>query len=296
MRILVTGSSGFLGRHYVDYFRDKRYDVDTIDIRDRQGVDRHRDAMNLFDTPSTATHYDLVVHAAARGPNRKAIDTQPANLSYNTMLDAAMFRWAIESKQGHVLYLSSSAVYADHNSPSVHHFSEEFDFFDRPAFDSYGTAKRWGEAQAMAADRAGLNVTIVRPFSGYGSDQSADFPFGAFLKRAFRKEDPFTIWGSSTQMRDFIHVDDIVRGSMVLVDGGVTGTPINLCTGVGTSMFSLACMIWAEVNGGRPRIHTDELAPMGVYHRVGSPDILNEMYMTKVTLLEGVRRAVKERS
>ena len=104
--------------------------------------------------------YDLVIHAAAWLPHRVAIDTQPATLVYNQTLDAVLFDWAIRTRQRHVLYLSSCAA-AD----------------DQP--DSYGLLKLTGERMAEQARAAGLNVTVVRPYSGYGEDQSEDFPFGA---------------------------------------------------------------------------------------------------------------------
>src|SRR5262245_26441665 len=183
--------------------------------------------------PTCIRRYDLVIHAAARGPNRRAIDTQPSNFAYNTLLDATMFEWFMRTDQRHLVYISSCAVY----TPNIGMMSEDGDTFS--PFDTYGQTKAHGERLAAAAIDAGQNVTVVRPFSGYGEDQSVDFPFRAFVERAKRKEDPFTIWGNAQQVRDWIHVDDIVNGTLALVEHGKgVLPPMNLCTGRRVSMLA----------------------------------------------------------
>jgi nucleoside-diphosphate-sugar epimerase len=143
---------------------------------------------------------------------------------------------------------------------------------------------------AAQARRAGLPVTVVRPYSGYGEDQSTDFPFGAFVARAKRREDPFTIWGDGGQVRDWIHVDDLVAGALAVVDSGVE-EPVSLCTGIGTSMFDLASMMIREV-GGPETFLFDGDKPAGVSVRVGDPTRMLEFYTPQVTLAEGIKRAL----
>ena len=161
-----------------------------------------------------------------------------------------------------------------------------------PAFPDaiYGQVKIMGETLAEAYRAQGGTVTVVRPFSGYGEDQSAQFPFGAFRDRALAREDPFTIWGDGTQVRDWVHVDDVVGAVLAAVDQGVDG-PVNLCTGVGTSMTELATLLMVA-SGYCPDIDYRTDAPAGVAYRVGDPARMREFYQPKVTIEEGVRRAV----
>src|SRR6185369_16127194 len=177
VRALVTGSMGFIGRHFWNELPRRGWEVDVCDIKAGPGV------MELFGR--STNRYDLVVHAASRSPHRVAIDTQPASHIYNQLLDAAMFDWVVRTKQGRVLYLSSCAA-ADAEP------------------DAYGLLKLTGERMAVQARAAGVPVTVVRPYSGYGEDQSEDFPFRAFVERARRREDPFDVWGDGKQVRDWI--------------------------------------------------------------------------------------------
>lgn len=301
---LVTGSYGFVGRHMCKHLDDLGWDVYTLDPADPQFhhgavVLSHGGDFSQFVNYSSKV-FDLVVHAAAAAPHRRAIDEQKANFPYNVMLDAAMFNWAITTKQKHVVYLSSSAVYSD----ELHHptlggsvadgmqfpFTEDMGFLHEP-FDVYGQTKRIGERMAQQALWAGVPVTIVRPFSGYGEDQSEDFPFRAFIERARRRENPFTIWGDAGQVRDWIHIDDIVRGIMALVEARVTA-PVNLCTGIETSMHDLARMIVEKIPEYEPKALVDANAPMGVRYRVGDPTLLNAFYTPTVTIEEGIKRAL----
>ena len=81
-------------------------------------------------------------------------------------------------------------------------------------------ASAGNHAQGLAyhGKRLGVPVTIVRPFSGYGPDQDTTYPFTAFAERAARRADPFDVWGDGQQVRDFVHVTDIVNATLALVD------------------------------------------------------------------------------
>jgi nucleoside-diphosphate-sugar epimerase len=264
VRALVTGSAGFIGRHFFAELTDRDWDVEGCDL-DHDGVD----ALDEF---KHEHRYDLVVHAASRAPHRVAIDTQPAGHIYNQLLDAAMFEWAVRTGQGRVLYFSSCAA-ADAEP------------------DAYGLLKLTGERMAVQARAAGLPVTVVRPYSGYGEDQSEDFPFRAFIERARRREDPFDIWGDGTQVRDWIHVDDVVAGALAAVDADADG-PVSLCTGVGTSMLDLAAMVCGRA-GYQPEFRLRADAPAGVRYRVGGPSQLRRYYTPVVNLEQGVKRALE---
>lgn len=289
-RGLVLGASGFVGRHMCAELRDRGWTVVAVDIVAGQ------DALDVFRFDESV--YDLVVHAAASAPHRAAIDGEPMHFARNLMLDSAMFEWAVRTGQRRVLYLSSSAAYP---------VDLQDDFATaRPLLEGdirlgrfnigrpdavYGWTKLTGERLAAAARAAGLAVTVVRPFSGYGEDQSENFPFRAIVERAHRREDPFVLWGPGTQVRDWIHIDDVVNGALAVVESG-TEDPVNLCTGVGTSMLDLARACCAEV-GYSPDITPLVDKPTGVAYRVGDPTRFLEYWTPKVTLFEGVARALE---
>jgi nucleoside-diphosphate-sugar epimerase len=259
---LVTGAAGFIGRHMVRGLVDRGWDVDPVDIVRKRARMDCRTVFGLSDA-----RYDLVVHAAACSPHRAAIDADPGMHLYNVVLDAEMFHWAARTGQRRVLYLSSCTVLD-------------------PAPDAYGLVKRKGEALAGLARAAGVPVTVVRPYSGYGADQSTDFPFGAFLDRARRRADPFEVWGDGTAVRDWVHVDDIVTEALAAVESGTT-VPVSICTGVGTSVGELAALMCAEA-GYAPTFKTLPERNAGAPRRVGRP----WFDRPKISIAEGIRRAL----
>lgn len=287
MKVLITGSAGFLGGYLAARLFSDGHTVAPVDIAN--GVDA-RDVFHGEDTT-----YDLVLHCAAVEPHRSAIDSSPLTVGAGCMeLDAAMFQWALRAKPGRVVYFSSSAAYpvALQNGGLGARLAEHHIDLSRPEQPDaiYGWVKLTGEHLAARYREQGGTVTVVRPFSGYGEDQGPRFPFGAFQERARRREDPFTIWGDGTQVRDWIHVDDVVGAVLAAVKDGVDG-PVNLCTGVGASMTALAEMFAAEV-GYRPEFSYRTDAPAGVAHRVGDPTLMRSFYTPKISLEEGVRRAL----
>jgi nucleoside-diphosphate-sugar epimerase len=140
---------------------------------------------------------------------------------------------------------------------------------------------------ASHAREAGLKVHIFRPFSGYGSDQALDYPFPSFIDRAKRKANPFHIWGSGEQVRDFIHIDDVVNGAIAGCNSEIEVA--NLCTGIGISFNELAKMM-ARVADYEPTFQHLPSEPSGVHCRVGDPTLMKSFYTPKISLLEGIER------
>lgn len=282
---LLSGGAGFLGRHLRPALEGAGYTVRAVDAPiDARDVFRHEGGT-----------YDLVIHCAAVGADRASIDRSPLALAANFELDAGLFQWAAKQKPGRVVYLSSSAAYPlILQTGNPEHRLNERDIalrYPQQPDGIYGWCKLTGERLAALARDAGVPVTVVRPFSGYGEDQNpARFPFPALARRARRREDPFTIWGTGTQARDFIHVDDIVAAVLVMVAEGADG-PVNLGTGRGTSMAELAGMFCAEA-GYHPQTEAKPDAPQGVAYRVADVTRLHEFYTPKITLEEGVKRAM----
>jgi nucleoside-diphosphate-sugar epimerase len=286
MRALITGSSGFLGRHFTAELLNRGYTVTGLDTK----VTKSLDCRSYFQRVKNAARYDLAVHCAAVVGGRETIEGNPLATAVNLELDAAMFAWAARAKPGRVLYISSSAAYPVwvQNGGRGYQLSESM--MNRTDPDEiYGWSKVMGEVLADKLRAAGVPVTVVRPFSGYGSDQDLSYPFPAFIERARQKQDPFEVWCGSC-VRDFIHVDDVVNGALAVAESG-TELPVNLCTGEPTSFNLLARLVMREA-GYEGEVQERADKPTGVAYRVGDPTRMLGTYEPKVTLEEGIRRAL----
>ena len=139
--------------------------------------------------------------------------------------------------------------------------------------DPYCIVKRTLEAFALTLHKRGVPVKILRPFSGYGPDQSEQYPFRAIFERAMRREDPLTVWGGS-QIRDWLWIDDLCGAIMyaIATDAFPYGVPIEIGTGLGTSLKALAQMIASAV-GYDPRIACDQLKAQSSSQRIARADV-----------------------
>lgn len=303
MRALVTGSAGFVGRHMAAALELAGWDVMVCDPR-HEDFEGRFDCREIFQRgPSTPLSpqridFDLVVHCAALVDGRETIEYKAAILgAYNLQLDSALWEWALRARPGRIVYFSSSAAYpisvqGDRGGWEL--FESMIDFDDdmpqRPDA-TYGWVKLTGERIAIEIRKAGIPVTVVRPFSGYGEDQDICYPFAAMIQRAVRQTDPFVVWGNGQQVRDFIHIDDIVGAVLELVDHHVDG-PVNLGTGRGTTMDQLAQLAMHTVGYDAEIRHLTH-KPSGVSYRVADTKLLSRHYTPAVTLEDGVERALR---
>lgn len=301
MKALITGSSGFVGRHLTAALTG--HQVTLVDIAPARhdpaphATVRRVDARWFFAHDNT--RFDLVLHCAATVGGRTMIDGRPALVATDDLtLDAAMFDWALRTQPGRVVYFSSSAAYptALQTVGTGHRLHEDDIDLNavRSPDASYGWCKLTGEQLARWARAEGLAVTVVRPFTGYGTDQALDYPFPTFAARALAGAgDPthrFTVWGDGTQTRDFIHIDDVVDATLKLADAGVDG-PVNLGTGTATSFDELATMMMRAA-GYTHQITHEPARPTGVHYRVANPSLLHNHHTPTVTLEEGITRAL----
>ena len=156
-----------------------------------------------------------VFHFAAIVGGRAKIDGDPMTVALDLAIDAQFFKWVCDEKPQRVLYPSSSAAYPvdlqrEVGAIALKETDIDFDAMGKPDM-TYGWSKLTGEFLAqIAAAHYGLHVTCIRPFSGYGEDQDLTYPIPAIARRAARKEDPFEVWGTGKQGRDFVHIDDVI--------------------------------------------------------------------------------------
>ena len=284
VKILITGDAGFVGRHFRAKFESQGHIVVGVDIVN--GID----ARDFFRTDNT--YFDKVIHLAAVVGGRKMIEGSPLALAVDLAIDAELFGWALRTEPGCITYFSSSAAYPIdlQTKSSTHSLHEsDIDLFAIGTPDlSYGWAKLTGEMLARHAREQGITVHVFRPFSGYGTDQALDYPFPSFIARGMRRDDPFQIWGSGKQVRDFIHIEDIVEACLAGCAADVEVA--NLCTGIPTSFNDLAKLV-AKIAGYQPRIEYLPAEPVGVHYRVGDPAYMETFYKPQISLLEGIERA-----
>ncbi len=295
-KVLITGGAGFVGRHFVRRFLELGDEVHAVDNLAQYTGGIHPDAgWPLFDPrPHNRFHFyhqdcrdyfrrvndtdfDYCLHLAAMVGGRLMIENNPLAVADDLSIDAAYWQWAKVAKPKKSLCFSSSAAYPVSLQRPDHYqlLREDMINFDgdigMPDM-SYGWAKLTCEYLArLAFEKHGLKSVCYRPFSGYGEDQDDAYPFPSICKRvlANRGQRVLHVWGTGTQMRDFIHIDDCIDGVIGTMDKIDNGDAINLSTGIFTSFIEFA-QLAAELAGYRPQVLGMSDKPAGVHARGGN--------------------------
>lgn len=243
-----------------------------------------------------ACHVDEVYHLASIVGGRAVIDGDPLLVATDLAIDALFFRWVAGNKDkiGRVLYASSSAAYPVElqqvigTEGSIALREDMISFtgnIGKPDM-TYGWSKLTGEYLAtLAAERYGVHIACVRPFSGYGEDQDLSYPVPAIALRAARRENPITVWGSGKQARDFVYIDDCVDAMFTIIEKVKDGSGVNVGTGQLTSFIDVAQM-FVRLEGYHADIKPLISAPVGVQSRFCDPTLINSLGWRPATSLE----------
>jgi UDP-glucose 4-epimerase len=240
--------------------------------------------------------FNDVFHFAAIVGGRAKIDGDPMMVALDLAIDAEFFYWVTRHKPDRVMFPSSSAAYPvskQTDTDAIALAETDIDFAAMGAPDmTYGWSKLTGEYLAqIAAKNYGISVACVRPFSGYGEDQDLTYPVPAIAARAARKENPFEVWGSGKQGRDFVHIDDCIDCILMAMDSISDGRAINIGSGKLTSFLEII-ELFSEFAGYNPNIKPLLDKPVGVHSRYSNMDYVNNTFgwKPKISLREGMKR------
>lgn len=300
-RVFVTGGAGFIGHHLVDELIRRGAVVtvgDDLSVGDIRNIHRvwkrhglsyrkqttgytaghgHRfvlvDFHDFISTRRVLKEHDIVFHLAARFGGRGYINTHPANCSENFAINQNVIRAAHEAGVDRIQFASSACVYpqdlqAEYGSTYRLKESDAIKNNWANADREYGWAKLMGEMILHAHhEQFGLKGSVTRYVTAYGPWENDTHAIIMLIRRAVERRDPYVVWGTGKQDRDFTYVDDIVSGTLAACEHITDGSAVNLGTGVRYTLRDVVAMIF-EITGWRPKkIRYDTTKPEGVKTR-----------------------------
>lgn len=252
-KYLVTGGAGFIGSHLATSLIAKGHAVvvlDNLSTGKRSNLPAGArlivgDIVDAAAVQEAMRDVDGCFHLAAIASVQRSVEdwsgTHRVNLTGSiNVMDAA------RSRLIRVVYASSAAVYGDQNR-----FPITEDAPLRPT-TAYGADKLGCELHAAVAGTAfGVPTAGLRFFNVYGPRQDPSSPYSGvisvFADRLSRGM-PIMIFGDGRQVRDFVHVSDVVRHLIAALRVASAEAPVfNVCTGDPNSIETLAKVIRAIV-------------------------------------------------
>ena len=284
--VLVTGGGSFIGSHLVESLLEAGARVRVADNFSSGSPSNLASVAGQFELVSgdlrdeavsqrASQGREIVFHLAALHGGRGYIDTHPVECMNNMLLDHVVFNAASKAGVTKIIHASSACVY-----PTVLQASErergllkESDAdFEVPghafADGEYGWAKLMGELQLRAFHKQfGIDAIACRIFTAYGERENESHAVVALIAKAVARIEPYPIWGSGLQTRNFTYVGDTVAG-MLLSGAKLAGfDTINIGSSIHYSINELIEEIFTSV-GWRPSSIERQLdKPVGVKSR-----------------------------
>lgn len=309
-RVLVTGGASFIGSHLVDALIVKGARVRIVDNLSSGKLDNIRPHLeqetielrraNLLDAAvaqDAVRDIQVVFHLAADHGGRGYVDRHQVACSTNLILDGQLFKAAHEAGVEKIVYASSGCVYPNHiqMDPNKELYLTE-DMVGPPydADNMYGWAKLMSEFTLKAYSKErGMKSASCRYFTVYGPRGHENHAVIAMIARAFIKEDPFTVWGTGEQIRNWTYVDDIVQGTIAAAEKIDDGTAVNLGTMERIRVLDAVNEI-LRYTGHHASIKLDPTMPTGPLNRVADNRLAKQLlgWEPRVSFWDGVHRTI----
>jgi UDP-glucose 4-epimerase len=139
----------------------------------------------------------------------------------------------------------------------------------------------------------GMKTVSCRIFTAYGERENETHAVIAWIARAFVRQDPFVIWGTGQQDRNFTYVGDIVEGLMRAAERVHDGSAVNLGTGEHIKIIDAVRLI-LDLTDHAPNLEFDLTKPVGVLSRAADLQHSREVlgWEPRTSFAEGVRKTI----
>ena len=270
--VLVTGGTGFVGTNFVKELSNFNVKI-IVPIHKRELSFKSKkihtinaDLTNIDDCLKVCQNVDYIFHAAGMvSAARMTVNNPMTAISTNLIVTLRILEAAMKQNVKKILLFSSGTTgYPQYN----HAVTEEEMFNDDPAevYYGYGWSRRYTELLGnFASKKSDLKVAICRPTGVYGSyddfDPSTSHVIPALIKRAIDKENPYVVWGDGEEIRDFLHIKDLIRGCFLLLEKNANSDPVNIGSGKEYKIKDIVKIILNLTDNKDTKIEFDNTKP-----------------------------------
>ena len=296
-KVLVTGGNGFLGSHVVNELKNLNVkDVFTPASKDY-------DLRNRTDCKKVLKDIDVVFHLASTSGGIMFLKERPAEAFYdNIMMGVNLIH---EAKEAGIEKLIITGAVSSYPKLAPIPFNEKniWDGYPDETNAPYGIAKRTLLVQSQAyRQQFDFNSIILFLTNLYGPKDHFDPASATVIPALINKissakkqtKKSISIWGDGTPTRDFLYVQDAVRGLMLAAEKYDEGLPINLGSDQETTINELVNLI-SKIIGFKGQIKWDKSKPNGQPRRKVSNKLAEEKlgFKSETTLEEGLQKTIE---
>lgn len=293
MKCIVTGGSGFIGRHVVEALRQAQHEVSVIDV----AGDNH--PVDICDTQAVLAELQrvkpqVVFHLAGVADARDALNHPVKAVTVNIGGAASVFDAARQAGVKRVVLASTCWVA---NAMGTGLLDEHAPFLPEGGGHVYTSTKIAAEFLAHDFRKLyGLPFTILRYGIPYGPGMWPGLVLKNFLDRAFAKQ-PLTIFGDGSASRRFVYVGDLAKAHVLALQDIAANQIYNLEGMRFVSVKELAELV-SRLVGGVEIQYKEEPTRLGEFTYFRKLISSNKAYIDlgwapEIELEEGVRRTLE---
>ena len=292
-RVLVTGGGGFLGSHLVERLEQDGHEVVVARRRDYD-LTSMDDARRLFDDAGAELVFHLAAEVGGIGANR----ANPGRYWYANLIMGAH---VLEQARLHgtpKLVIAGTVCAYPKLTPVPFREEDLWHGYPEETNAPYGVAKKAILVGAQAyREQYGTNAIFLLPTNLYGPRDNFDLETShaipALIRKMLESPDEVVLWGDGSPSREYLFVDDCVEGLVLAAERYDGPDPVNLGTGVETTIRETARLV-AEAVGFEGRIAWDTTMPNGQPRRSLDATRAEQLFgfRAQVPLREGIARTV----
>lgn len=310
-KILVTGASGFIGSRLLKMLWELGY-------ANLRATSFNRDLRNDFDGTSEVEHIkgdltdvkfcseiskevDVIFHCAANTTN--ALDTKVNPLLHvtpNIEMNVNLMEQSWKNSVKKFVFPSSNTTYPDMGATPCTEDIEVLTSNIYPVYKAVGWMKRYTETLCDFFSNQihnPMQCIILRPSNAYGPNDKYDFEKCHVTPASIRKIadglNPIPVWGDGTEIRDVIHVDDMVSGFITVAEKINFFDIYNISYGSGYSVNEVLDVLKKLEDNENPIEYVNNKAPMIPIRLLDNTKLRNLGWKPKYDLKTGLTNAVE---
>ena len=232
MKVLLTGATGFIGRHCHERLLDNGYQITGVSLNDAQFLGHKIIGLNLNDPKEVKNffrnrEFDCIVHLAAQVPKSFQKEKIAEVFLNNFNITASLLEQFAKFKAKTFIHASSITADLPDNLYSLgKKFEEDL-----------------GQFYAQKSNKKIVSLRISAP---YGPGQNIETVIPLFIKKAFKNQ-PLTIFGRGSRSQDFIYVKNITEAILGAIKAKKSGV-YSVGSGQSVSTLDLARLIIEKTN------------------------------------------------